>query len=1470
MSGWTRFWAGHRWLLAAVLVALGVAFSLAARGVRWNADMLAFFSGQSRDVADMRAAAVKGGSAGGELRLDVHLVSGQRSVASGQGVAAAAQALAERLRRTGEFREVWAGVGMAEMAGAYEKLLTQGSVFLSEEEQAAVEKRANAEYLAERFAAVRQRLADPDGEILLRRLAADPLNVSEVIAGKLAALAPGGAGGAAGMEDGLLTARDAQGGRHVMLVAVPKAAASDQAAVERMMRDVGQVLASLKKEFPATAVWVVGAHRAYAENAAAVRRDVGVVSAVGTVAVALAIFGFFMRQGGTGWRKWRGGAGAVLVCMLPPSVGTGLALGTAGALRLELPLIVLGFAGLLCGSTTDYGIQILCACRGLAREAGRWDREIPAHAARGMLGPVSLSVVTSVTGFAALGLSAAPGLRALGLFVAGTTVGIWLVTFLVLPAWLGPWIVHDEMPMTSDEANPKFEIRSLNGGLRTTDKRRKTKGAVWALGWVVFIGVTALLGRSAMGVRFNQDPRALDGSSAQLRADEAAFYSVWGDLRHRAVVQVRGRDADETLTRLQQVQAYLDDQKRDGLVGGILSPAALLPEQAVAEKRAAAWQAYWTLERRAALRQLLEAAAAGANGLREDAFAAFAERLGDAVPIAPADQRVAQSPVALFPGLVQRGPEATAVSLVVEMPSDKSLQMATAWADELRMRFQEAISPTGAGAAGGLSILSGKVLIFDAVERARAEGEQLTPLCWLVILLPLGVFFRGLRRAWLVMLCLVVGLVWVLGVAAMVGGGLNLLSLVPVLFTLGVAVDYGIYRASEKTVDSSEKSEDGSQEAEDRGWATFLCALTTVLGSGALVVAGHPAMRWLGMTLVAGIAGGYLTSLFVVGPVAAWMRRVKSETRDPKSERVVGKLMWGGRNIVRVGLAILTLGLVLPVWTRWRMEREIPAGVTPAAPRPREALTVDVESRTYRVGPSWMRWRAAAGGGDSGVWEILLAGDARARGEAVARLGGPIELRVENEMFEQLDGFLPDVWSRWLVVRGMEVNLTSLPSYVKPEYQQEIYWAARDWGDPHAYLAPTYPRILAYHALHDVSQMLIDNPLLATSSFACTGVVSLPAYSSADGTGHLLLGRVFDFEGGESFGRQKSITFVIPTEGIPFAHVAWPGLSGVVTGMNKEKIAVFLNAAATSDLRRIGTPTILMARDVLQHARSLDEAEKIIRRTQVFVSDLVVVADGKTGQTRVFEKSPARIGVYDVAASAVVTNHLTTPIFAHDSSNRQRMAEGTTVQRYARARQLLDRLEHRVTPAALAGLLRDKKGLDDKALGYGNRNAIDGLIACHTVIMDVTTGHMWVAAWPNAEGPFLPVDVLAMLERTAAAPGDLPPGEPQGLAPLGEDAIMSADGAWPHVVAARQAAEQAATALAAGYYSDARQSADKVIQANPEFYLGYELRGRACWMQGDYAAAKTALQQALARDPPYLPRRESLEGLLKACDTHMQ
>ncbi len=251
-------------------------------------------------------------------------------------------------------------------------MVGQAPAILTDAERAEVEARVAPAFLEKRFAEVRGKIADPDGEFLLAQLRNDPLDIAGIVGEKLRSLSPagkGGSGGGATMEDGVLVARDSLGLLHAMIVADPFSRPSDQKAAERTLAATNQALASVEAAHPEIGVWVVGAHRGYVENAQRVKADVTLVSIVGTVLVGLAIAIYFRR------------VTTALLCIIPPSVGVGVALGLAGVMRLELPLILLGFAGLLCGSTTDYGIQLIAECWRLARgwETGtqifpRWRR----------------------------------------------------------------------------------------------------------------------------------------------------------------------------------------------------------------------------------------------------------------------------------------------------------------------------------------------------------------------------------------------------------------------------------------------------------------------------------------------------------------------------------------------------------------------------------------------------------------------------------------------------------------------------------------------------------------------------------------------------------------------------------------------------------------------------------------------------------------------------------------------------------------------------------------------------------------------------------------------------------------------------------------------------------------------------------------------------------------------------------------
>jgi hypothetical protein len=315
--------------------------------------------------------------------------------------------------------------------------------------------------------------------------------------------------------------------------------------------------------------------------------------------------------------------------------------------------------------------------------------------------------------------------------------------------------------------------------------------------------------------------------------------------------------------------------------------------------------------------------------------------------------------------------------------------------------------------------------------------------------------------------------------------------------------------------------------------------------------------------------------------------------------------------------------------------------------------------------------------------------------------------------------------------------------------------------DPYADRLPTFHRMVMLHTLYDVALSFEQSPLLGCSTFA------LGPEATRDG--HTLVARAFDFEAGEVFDREKVVYLARPDGRVPFASVAWPGLVGVVTGMNAEGVVMVVHGGRAGEPRATGVPVVFAVRDALERARSAPEATAILASQEVMVSHIVFVADAR-GRVAVVERAPGRPAfVRDKHADpnrVALTNHFEGPL-ADDARDARVRATTTTLDRRARLDELLATVGPGEADAARAlAMLRDHTCAKGAACALGDRRTIDALIATHGVVADATARVLWVSAGPHLSGKFVRYDVGAMLDAhydLAQAP------EPEASAP---DAIL--------------------------------------------------------------------------------------------------
>jgi isopenicillin-N N-acyltransferase like protein len=405
----------------------------------------------------------------------------------------------------------------------------------------------------------------------------------------------------------------------------------------------------------------------------------------------------------------------------------------------------------------------------------------------------------------------------------------------------------------------------------------------------------------------------------------------------------------------------------------------------------------------------------------------------------------------------------------------------------------------------------------------------------------------------------------------------------------------------------------------------------------------------------------------------------------------------------------------------------------------------------------------------------------------------------------------------------------------------------RGCPDPHPEVGPAYHRILNYHAAQDISYMLMNSPLLRGG---CTG---LAAWGDQVANGHLLVARNFDWEPAPVFDKERVLIICEPGEGIPFVSLAWAGMAGCVSAMNREGLAVFVNGAPSELPGDTAAPTCFVARDVVQHARTIAEATAILGRYQVFVSAMFLVASREDGRAVVIEKTPNQMTVREPVGTPwiICANHYMTVALTNTAVNQKYVQVDTSLSRYARMSELLRREAGHLDVSHTAALLRDRLLPGDRMAGNGHRGALNPLIATHAVVMDLTGGIFWAARTPHQLGRFIAFD-LSDPEKSL----------PEQAVP--EDPMLT--GGYEDYLGAKTSLDNGWRALRKGDLDQAIVCTESAEHGNPGFYGNTWLRAEALFQQGKRPETAQACRVALERSPALAGERRRIEQLLRRAE----
>lgn len=467
-----------------------------------------------------------------------------------------------------------------------------------------------------------------------------------------------------------------------------------------------------------------------------------------------------------------------------------------------------------------------------------------------------------------------------------------------------------------------------------------------------------------------------------------------------------------------------------------------------------------------------------------------------------------------------------------------------------------------------------------------------------------------------------------------------------------------------------------------------------------------------------------------------------------------------------------------------------------------------------------------------GIYEVYAEGNAFERGYAMGQVLKPLKAQHEKNFVDSIYELVPSksyVQFLRVIVGIMNRNLHK---FFKDDYKEELLGLSYSSSAEYNYIAPPYQRVLNYHAAHDIGHALQNMGLVACSSFVLN--------NNKTNDGNLLLARNLDFSPSEKFNELKVLYFINPEKGNKYISYSWPGFIGVVSGMNEHGLCVVLHSAKSKMRLKIGTPVSIIAREIMQEAKNLAEAEVILKKRQSFVSELFLVVSALDNSACVFEKEPSKLTKYYMQEDKLIcTNHYLSEEKKDTIENIEWKNTISSAYREERLKELITNKEE-ITPTEAVEILRNIKGLGNEDIGIQNECAINQLAAHHGIVFKPQTLAFWVSTNPYCMGSMVAYNFKDAFKTAQINPE-------QNL--YNEDVVIAKDAfldtqQYKNFLAYKTLEKEIKTAIKRKVYIE-EEKLEQLISLNPKLFFAYEIVGNYYLQQNNKQKAKQCFKKAL-------------------------
>jgi len=528
-----------------------------------------------------------------------------------------------------------------------------------------------------------------------------------------------------------------------------------------------------------------------AENAIQVKSDAMTTVVIALVCIVIILFIYYRRL-------------LVPFYFILPAIFGGLfALGVTGFFKPDISAISLSTSAVLFGIILDYSFHFFTHIR---------HTHSLSQTIKEMSAPMLIGSFTTITAFSALMFTNSQVLKDFGLFAALSLSAAAFFTLTGLPVILKiSRFDYKRMPAEFSF----FKLPAISPGVKYT-----------CFGLIIILTVVFFF--PASEIKFDSDLENLSYHTKDLKLKEQELVGINPQFEKKIYVFAENEKFENAATANFKLYEKLSGLRKENRVNNFLSAAPFFIPGNIKSQRALQWNSYWNIHKKSVFENLDESA--DKSGFNAGAFNGFKNWIDLNVTSETANDSLIHL---------------LSLDNLVDSQNGKTRFISTVVISNQNL----------AGVKSQLGTIPG-IEIFDPSETASGllslvenDFNYLLLTSSLIVFFTMLLIYGRIELTLLTFLPMLVSWIWILGIAALLNIKFNFVNVVIATFIFGLGDDFCIFI----TDGLLHKYKSGKDTLSSYRAGIILSAISTIIGTGVLFFAKHPAIHSVATISVLGI-----------------------------------------------------------------------------------------------------------------------------------------------------------------------------------------------------------------------------------------------------------------------------------------------------------------------------------------------------------------------------------------------------------------------------------------------------------------------------------------------------------------------------------------------------------------------------------------------------------------------------------------